>query len=162
LAKRQNDETPQRSNSSLRVRWVEVELNGSDTSIEEALRTIERIRRPVVDAPPKRIASAATPTDSENAPSDEPTSLDGEDQTQADATTTGSASDSNGEGNSDSSASRKKRGEGDPKDYNAGIKLVGDINFVPAGKKSLKELFAEKVPMIEAPHLVQNECEVLG
>lgn len=38
MAKRANEQTPQKPNSSLRVRWVEVELNGSDTSIEEALR----------------------------------------------------------------------------------------------------------------------------
>lgn len=39
---------------------------------------------------------------------------------------------------------RRKRGEGDPKDRNAGIAPVGDIDFVPSGKPSLKALFAEK------------------
>jgi len=42
--------------------------------------------------------------------------------------------------------SRKKRGEGSPKDRNTGILLVGDIDFVPAEKTPLKQLFADKGP----------------
>jgi len=41
---------------------------------------------------------------------------------------------------------RKKRGDGEKVDRNAGIELVGDIDFVPKGKQSLKELFAHKNP----------------
>lgn len=40
----------------------------------------------------------------------------------------------------------KKRGKGDRKDRNAGIKLIGDIDFVPTGNQSLKDFFAEKAP----------------
>jgi hypothetical protein len=70
MAKRGNEQPAQKPHSSLRVRWVEVELNGSDTSIEEALRTVERMRRPVIEAPPapKRIASTVTPANGDNAP----------------------------------------------------------------------------------------------
>ena len=39
---------------------------------------------------------------------------------------------------------RKKRGEGDPQDRNGVIALVGDINFVPSGKDSLKAFFGSK------------------
>jgi hypothetical protein len=83
VAKRANDQTPQRQNGSLRIRWVEVELNGSDTSIEEALRAVERIRRPFVDAPPttKRVANTVFPADTENAPPEDPAAPDGEDLT---------------------------------------------------------------------------------
>jgi len=44
------------------------------------------------------------------------------------------------------SGPRRKRGDGDPKDRNAGISLVGDIDFVPSGKPSLKDFFGEKNP----------------
>jgi hypothetical protein len=41
MAKRTSEQTLHRPNGNLRVRWVEVELNGSDTTIEEALRKQE-------------------------------------------------------------------------------------------------------------------------
>jgi hypothetical protein len=148
MAKRGNEQTPQKPNSSLRVRWVEVELNGSDTSIEEALRTVERMRRPVIEAPPtpKRIASTAAPANGDTAPPEDATLSDKGDGTQADTPSTEPVSDSNGETSAAGDALRKKRGEGKPQDRNAGIKLVGDIDFVPNGKQSLKDLFAEKAP----------------
>jgi hypothetical protein len=148
MAKRANEQIPTRSNSSLRVRWVEVEVNGADTTIEEALRAVERMRRPVIDAPPtaKRIAHTVAPVNGESAPADEPTLFDNLDQIQADGASTESAPDAPRDTTARADPVRKKRGEGDKKDRNAGIKPVGDIDFVPAGKQALKDFFAEKGP----------------
>ncbi|MFT3788149.1 MAG: hypothetical protein QM770_18595 [Tepidisphaeraceae bacterium] len=44
------------------------------------------------------------------------------------------------------SSPRAQRGEGPSIDRNAGITLVGDIDFVPADKESLKAFFASKSP----------------
>jgi hypothetical protein len=148
MAKRANNQIPTRSNSSLRVRWVEVEVNGAETTIEEALRTVERMRRPVIDAPPtvKRIAHTVPPVNGETAPVDEPTLFDSPHQIQADGASAESAAAAVNDTPAAGDSVRKKRGEGDKKDRNAGIKPVGDIDFVPAGKQALKDFFAEKGP----------------
>lgn len=146
MSKRNNDQSPQRSNSTLRVRWVELELNGADTTIEEALRTVERIRKPVIEAPQamKRIPS---PTEGEKAPV-QGTLFDGDSDDDAvdDSAVLDATSEQNQNGDERGNGNRKKRGEGDPKDRNAGIKLVGDIDFMPPDEKPLKELFVEKQP----------------
>jgi hypothetical protein len=149
MAKRANEQGGPKANSSLRVRWVEVEVNGADTTIEEALRTVERMRRPVIELPPspKHIANTATPSNGGSAPPKERTLFESqdEDEVEADATHGEFTADATADrGASDSQ--RKKRGDGDRKDRNAGIKPVGDIDFVPDGKQSLKEFFAEKAP----------------
>jgi hypothetical protein len=147
VAKRANEHAPQRPNGSLRVRLYEVEVNGADTTIEEALRAIERMRRPVIDAPsaPKRIASSVAPVNGDTALPDDPTLFDNLDQVQADAPTAEIAPDAAND-IAGTDLARKKRGDGDRKDRNAGIKPVGDINFVPNGKQSLKAFFAAKAP----------------
>ena len=148
MAKRAREQTPQKPNSSLRVRWVEVEVNGADTTIEEALHAVERMRRPVVDVRsyPKRIANTATPVNGHKPLPDEPTLFDNLDPVEADAATTEPPPDAAGDPAPVTDPLRKKRGDGDRKDRNAGIKLAGDIDFVPPGKQSLKDFFAEKAP----------------
>jgi hypothetical protein len=148
VAKRIHDQVSQRQNSTLRVRWVEVEVNGADTTIEEALRTVERMRRPVIEVPPppKRIADVATSTRTDAPPSHQPSLFDGEEENQeideaADPSVDGA--DDSGDG---TSLPRKKRGQGEAKDRNAGIKPIGDIDFVPKEGKSLKTFFTEKSP----------------
>jgi hypothetical protein len=150
MGKRGHEQTPQRSNSNLRVRWVEVELNGSDTTIEEALRAVERMRRPAIEAPPsvKRIANSPASDNGDNTPPDDRTLFDRPVSAQAD----GASTESVPEAESDVSTAdvpRKKRGDGDPKDRNAGIKPVGDIDFVPTGKRSLKDFFSQKAPSFD-------------
>jgi len=148
MAKRANEQVSTRPNSSLRVRWVEVEVNGADTTIEEALRAVERMRRPVIDAPltAKRIAHTVAPVNGESAPADEPTLFDNRDEVQGDDASTESAPDGSRDGSGGTEPFRKKRGEGDKKDRNAGINPVGDIDFVPTGQQSLKDFFVEKNP----------------
>jgi hypothetical protein len=146
MAKRPNDHVHSKPNSNLRVRWVEVEVNGADTTIEEALRAVERMRRPVIDVvpAPKRISNA--PANGDETPLDEPALLESEcHQIQFDGASPESPH-AAPESLAVSEPPRKKRGEGDPKDRNAGIKPLGDIDFVPAGKESLKNFFAEKAP----------------
>lgn len=145
MAKRINEQTPQRPNSSLRVLYVE--LNGADTTIEEALRTVDRMRRPAVEAPQptKRITNTPRSTNGEAAPA-QPTLFDDPDSNQPDPATLDSQSESGAEVEPPPETSRRKRGEGDPKDRNAGITPVGDIDFVPNGKPALKTFFAEKAP----------------
>ncbi|MGC4030548.1 MAG: hypothetical protein QM754_02205 [Tepidisphaeraceae bacterium] len=41
---------------------------------------------------------------------------------------------------------RTQRGQGPKQDRNAGITVVGDVDFVPSGKTPLKVFFAEKKP----------------
>lgn len=104
------------------------------------------MRRPAIEPqpPPKRIPNTATIGNGDNVPPEDPTLFDHREQVQTDAS--GTEPDSNGDNSSGSDALRKKRGEGERKDRNAGIKLVGDIDFFPDGKLSLKDFFAEKAP----------------
>jgi hypothetical protein len=55
---------------------------------------------------------------------------------------------------SSTASGRKKRGEGDLRDRNAGIISVGDIDFVPNGKDSLKTLFAAKIPSSDLDKII--------
>jgi hypothetical protein len=149
MAKRpSNEQISHRPNSTLRVRWVEVELNGSDSSIEEALRTVERMRRPVIEAPasPKRIPSASISAGNDPVTPEDPTLFDNLNQDEANTSADDPAGDSKSNSSETPEAPRRKRGEGDPKDYNAGIKPIGDINFMPPGKQSLRDLFSSKMP----------------
>jgi hypothetical protein len=164
MSKRTNEQS-QKPNSTLRVRWVEVELNGGDSTIEEALRTVERMRRPVIEAPAalKRVAHTAAPGNGSNGSQhplplfDDQEEIDGDDGAELHASDDTVV---------EAEVPRKKRGAGDPKDYNAGIKPVGDVDFIPNGKESLKELFAEKNPTSDMDqilvicHFLQHTAQV--
>jgi hypothetical protein len=147
MSKRINDQTPPKLNGSLRVRWVEVELNGADSTIEEALRAVERMRRPVIDSPPtpKRVAQMGVPANGDHATAHPHPLFENQEKVEANGASTELASDA-GDITVEAEPPRKKRGGGDRKDRNAGIKPVGDIDFVPSGKQSLKEFFAAKGP----------------
>src|ERR1700722_5084207 len=147
MVRRANDQTPQRPNSNLRVRWVEVEVNGADTTIEEALRAVERMRRPVIEVapPPRRVGHVPAPN-GEDAPLVQPTLFSDQEQTPDGAVKEAPLLGPVDDIDEPSDAVRKKRGDGDRRDRNAGIKPVGDIDFVPAGKQALKEFFASKTP----------------
>ncbi|HEX4055352.1 MAG TPA: hypothetical protein VHX86_13895 [Tepidisphaeraceae bacterium] len=155
MAKRGNEQTPPRSNSNLRVRWVEVELNGSDATIEEALRTVERMRRPVIEPPPmpKRIVSTTTPANGENAAPQDPTLFDSEGQGQTEGGGAEPTPDSNGDNRAGTEAQRKKRGEGVNRDRNAGLAIVKSLNLQPDGKESLKGFVAQKKPKTQEEHI---------
>src|SRR6266487_3154160 len=128
MSKRGNEQSSQRPNSQLRVLFVE--LNGADTTIEEALRTVERMRRPaeILQQPIKRIASSPSAAGGQSPPVESTTS-DPLEMAQDQA----SDADGNGEAEHAASAAsaRQKRGQGPKKDRNAGIELVGNLDFVP-------------------------------
>jgi hypothetical protein len=151
MVRRAVEQIPHRPSSSLRVRWVEVELNGADTTIEEALRAVERMRRPVIELPsrPKFIAPSPTPLDGGTAttapPSDLAPSKRDDEVLQSEAGTTESAPGAAPHFDGPEPL-RKKRGTGDRKNRNAGIKADGDIDFVANSKQSLKDFFAQKTP----------------
>ncbi len=136
MAKRGSNQAGQRPTSSLRVLFVE--LNGADTTIEEALRTVERMRRPVEVLPPllKSIANENAPT----APADSTLfdTLDG-------IETNGVANEPDTAGD-DAESGRRRRGDGPKVDRNAGITPAGDVDFYPSDKSSLKGFFDEKCP----------------
>jgi hypothetical protein len=148
MARRTNEHPPQRQNSSIRVRFLELELSGSDAAIEEALRALERVRRPAIDVPAaaNRIPHNGIPANGSSSLRDDATLFD--DVVEADAATaiTEPAPVAPEEVTPGSEAPRRKRGEGDRIDRNAGIKPEGDIDFVPNGKQPLKEFFAGKAP----------------
>jgi hypothetical protein len=141
MAKRPIEQNGQRPNSSLRVLFVE--LNGSDTTIEEALRTVERMRRTGENGQQanKRIANLATVADGQNGVDESippVTSQPGDDLVPG--------------GNGETEivpleTERPKRPPGPKRDRNSGIELVGSLNFVPEGKTALKTFFSEKSPL---------------
>jgi len=146
-----------------------VEVNGADTTIEEALRAVERMRRPVIETlpAPKRIANSVSPVNGDNTLPDDPTLFDNVVEVPADAAATEPALDAAGDVAAGTDSSRKKRGEGDRKDRNSGIKLIGDIDFVPNGKQPLKAFFMEKAPdsdmdqILVLCHFLQHTLEVV-
>jgi hypothetical protein len=147
MVKRASDQPHQRPNSNLRVRWVEVEVNGADTTIEEALRTVERMRRPVIEvAPPPPRIGHTTPASGDSAPPVQPTLFDNEEQIRGEAPEEALPFGTVNDVDEPLDSQRKKRGAGERRDRNAGIKPVGDIDFVPEGKQSLKDFFASKAP----------------
>jgi hypothetical protein len=146
MVKRANDQTHQKPSSNLRVRWVEVEVNGADTTIEEALRAVERMRRPVIEvAPPRRVGHVPA-AHAEDAPPPQPTLFDEQEEMRDNGAEQGPPLGPVGNIDEPSGSPRKRRGDGDRRDRNAGLKPVGNIDFVPAGKPSLNEFFTAKAP----------------
>lgn len=141
MAKRGNDQSTQQPNSQLRVLFVE--LNGANTTIEEALRTVERMRRPadVVRPLMKHITNTTGDADGQSARS-ESTLPDGEETSDSQLVET----DAEANQTATTPSGRQKRGLGPKTDRNAGIAIVPDLNFVPSGKPALKAFFAEKAP----------------
>jgi hypothetical protein len=141
MPKRPNEQSGQRPNSRLRVLFVELE--GADATIEEALRTVERIRRSaeIVQQPVKRIASSANTADTQGA-------LDESVPPDSAQTAEDQASHDDGEAEQAplESSAGPKRGQGPKRDRNAGIQLIGNLDFLPKGNPALKTYFAEKAP----------------
>jgi hypothetical protein len=151
VAKRSNDQSGQRPNGTLRVRLFEVELTAGDAAIVETVRTVERMRRSAVEVTgPKRLTNGALPVNGHDAQSDERTLFDQPADIEVSAAEVGAAEVESSAAPADDYAGaeqpRRRRGDGDPKDHNAGIAPVGDINFFPTGKPSLKEFFDAKAP----------------
>jgi hypothetical protein len=122
VAKKSNENGPPKPPGSLRVRWVEVEVTGADSTIEEALRTVERMRRPVIEVPSsvKRVAESAPSAKLESTSPRQPTLFDEE---ESESEEVGSELDLEGssEPNTPVNFTAKKRGTGEVRDRNAGL-----------------------------------------
>lgn len=131
MAKRNQEAASGGDKAKVRVFFAEVE--GNNDSVQEALKTmVSAMSRPVRVISEQRANGKAVglldQVDSEETgeatqPAEELEALDEE------------------EG---SSNARRPRGSGKKVDRNAGIELVPNLNFRPAGKKSLKEFVDEK------------------
>jgi hypothetical protein len=133
MPKRRSENEPA---SKGKVRVLYVELEGSDSTLQEALRTVERMRRPVELHPPetRRLAEPAGPNEAGlfDGLAEEPSDV-------VDGEIVDSASD-------ELSVGRTKRGQGPRRDRNAGLGIVKELNLRPEGKPSLKDFFASKKP----------------
>jgi hypothetical protein len=131
MAKRPNEQVVQRQ---AKVRYFEIEA--SDETIQKALDTIERMRKPVevMLAPTRRLTTTrTTPAEATLFDEQEPIDVDStvvENETQSTETQT----------------QRRKRSETGNVDRNAGIVANGDVDFYPNGSQPLKEFVAEKQP----------------
>jgi len=130
MARRNNDPPSVGDNAKVRVVFAEVE--GSNESVQEALKTmVAAMSRPVRIIQTKSIDDVPALVQQEN---DTPTIneiLDSE------------APSAPGK---EADVARKPRGSGPKTDRNAGIALVPDLNFRPENSPTLREFFAEKAP----------------
>jgi hypothetical protein len=136
MAKRGNDQGADSDKGKIRIFFAEVE--GNNESLQHALKTVvaamNRSGAVQLTAPTARIGtnpSAATSAKSERVVSESDEATD----TTDDGTT-----------ETNDTPPTRKRGLGPKRDRNDGIKLDPDIDFVPEGKQSLKQFFAEKAP----------------
>jgi hypothetical protein len=135
MAKRSGDQDPTPEKAKIRVFFAEVE--GSNDSVREALKTmVAAMNRPpqMLHAPKTHGNSATPPALQEQAdPQPESEEAANAENDSAEVTDAGAA------------VVRKQRGTG-KRDYNAGIELVPDLNFMPEGQQTLRDFYAEKAP----------------
>lgn len=142
MAKRVSEQHGGTDKGGMRILYVE--LNGSNASLQEGLRTlVAAMNKPVqVGAPvPRRLVASQTAA----APAEEEPAAELFNQ---EAGAVGGAEVEAGQPaeTSQGGGSRRKRGEGTKTDRNAGINPVADLDFVPDSKPALKAFFAEKAP----------------
>lgn len=132
MAKRNSE--PSTGSDKAKVRVIFAEVEGNNESVQEALRTmVSAMSRPV-----RVISEQKLPSLPEAQRDIEPESVDEvdaslrEDESQGDA--------------DDAAVGRKPRGSGKKTDRNAGLNLVPDLDFRPAGKQALREFIEEKSP----------------
>ncbi|MEM1208502.1 MAG: hypothetical protein AAGI54_04470 [Planctomycetota bacterium] len=139
MAKRSGSKAQESAQSSLKVRFVDLELNGSPSTIEEALRTVQQMRQPLIVQTP-----VAGNTSTAKVLSDEPVdeeilwahqNNEGSDEQEIESETL-----------STDEPVRQRRGDGPKVDRNAGIEPVADLDFFPDAHDNLKDFFATKAP----------------
>jgi hypothetical protein len=132
MAKRNNEPISGTNKAKVRVFFAEVE--GNNESVQEALRTmVSAMSRPVRVISEQKVNGQSatlvqqTDVDEVETPNDQVEEVEplGEESTPS---------------------VRKPRGTGKKIDRNAGLNLVPNLNFMPDGKKSLKEFLEEKSP----------------
>jgi len=139
MAKRISDTESAGDKGGMRILYVE--LNGSNSSLQEGLRTlVAAMNKPAANAAaaPRRLVSNNNAV-SGATPDGEPDLFNQAQESPKDADEPLIAEVPN-------SSSRRPRGEGPKKDRNAGIELVPELDLVQEGGTSLKEFYAEKAP----------------
>jgi hypothetical protein len=132
------------------MRILYVELNGSNASLQEGLRTlVAAMNKPVQVAPaPRRlVANQNVPT-----PAAQEAEADLFNQEQA-AVESPDVEVGEPAGPTQNGAPRRKRGEGLNRDKNAGLAIVKSLNLHPDGKESLKDFVAQKKPKTQEEHV---------
>ncbi len=163
MAKRFNESESGASRG--KIRFIIAEVEGNDQTLQDLVRTMAPLLgRPVqVQIASKRIvatqdAPQATGTQTE------PTLFnnDSEDQEVGEQTLNDATGESTGPG------VRRKRGDGPKVDRNAGIVPVGDLDFVPEGKQSLRAFFGDRSPATDMEQIlvlgyyIQNTLGLTG
>jgi hypothetical protein len=149
MAKRANEQNAGPDKGGMRILYVE--LNGSNASLQEGLRTlVAAMNKPMQVAAPanRRLvandhpASASSPDPEADLFNQETASI--EDTSVDDIATADQIA---------SAPARRKRGEGISRDRNAGLAIVKSLNLHPEGKQSLKEFVATKNPKTQEEHI---------
>ncbi|MBS0538563.1 MAG: hypothetical protein JSR47_07400 [Proteobacteria bacterium] len=136
MAKRTPETSPAADKAKVRVFFAEVE--GNNDSVQEALKTmVSAMSRPVrvISDNKSQLKGGALTHAADTEDASEPA---GEFDEIAEVEAV--------EEESDASNVRRPRGTGKKTDRNAGIVLVPDLNFRPAGQQSLKEFVEAKSP----------------
>ena len=139
MGRRNNEQQSGSDRSKVRLFFVEVE--GNNQSLQDVVRTFTAtMNRPVeVARTLKRLPMTAAEQSNAGTPAD--TTLFDGDSDEFDG-----VSPEGTETIEEPVSPRQKRGQGPKIDRNTGIDLVGDLDFVPDGKPSLKTSFFEKSP----------------
>jgi hypothetical protein len=131
MARKNNDSTGE-DKAKIRILFAEVE--GNNETVQEAMRTmISAMSRPVklVQVQSNGEVKVLPPVDIQEENFDDDLALDDAHK---------------GTTSVETGSSRRPRGTGPKVDRNASITLVQDLNFMPQGKKSLRDFSKEKSP----------------
>lgn len=149
MAKRVNEQNVGPDKGGMRILYVE--LNGSNASLQEGLRTlVAAMNKPMQVAVPSSRRLVANenlaPTPSQDLEAD---------LFNQEATAVESAEVDHGEAadQSPNGPTRRKRGEGANRDRNAGLAILKTLDLHPEGKASLKAYVAEKKPKTQEEHI---------
>lgn len=133
MPRRNNDPASSGDNAKVRVFFAEVE--GNNESVQEALKTmVSAMNRPVRGTLTQQANGKATPLLQTTAPEDIGRTDDELDEEQVAGEESGTA------------PVRRPRGSGKNRDRNAGVTLVPNLDFRPAGNATLKKFVEEKSP----------------
>lgn len=131
MAKRGHDNDGRPDKGKIRILYLEVD--GNNDSIQEALKTMaQTMKQPLHVIGPARAAvpaAAITNTEAADSEVEEVEEVENAEVTEPD----------------DQPAPRK-RGPGVKKDWNAGIALIPNLDFMPSGKSPLKQFVVDKKP----------------
>ncbi len=144
MAKRSNDTVAEAGKS--KVRFVYAEVEGSDDSLKSFMATIATAMARPATSHHRALPAERPESVQQDGGNSQVNQADGALPKTDDSETLG-IPDSGPNPSSNATASRgRRRGGGQKMDRNSGLSLVPNLDFVPTGKKSLKDFFAERGP----------------